>query len=225
MKVDYFHRIPFASKTTVLYLSYLSALSLIVPSQSFPETIRALHFVAVRFGALLCIKNHGEGKEERVRVIEEGLHRVGLVEPGGVLREAVPCSREGETCSRPAASPWDVCVIADEDGGKVHRDPHGPDLGDDIGIHPVALGERLADLGVGAALLLVGGEAVQEAVVVRRGVPELLGALEQAPVNEAGTYLCGGCPYFAYFLVLTQIFIGSNSIWTFVTSQSSFHSS
>lgn len=141
--------------------------------------------------ALLCIKNHGEGKKERIRVIEEGLHRVGLVKPGCVLREAVPCGREGEPRPRSAASPRDVRVAADKDGGKVHRDPHGSDLGDDVVIHPVVLDERLADLGIGAALLFVGGEPVQEAVVVRRGVPELLGASEHASVRGEHPPLLG----------------------------------
>lgn len=50
-----------------------------------------------------------------------------------------------------------LCVVADEGGGKVHRDPHGPYLGDDVGTHPVVLDELLADLWAGAALLLVGG--------------------------------------------------------------------
>lgn len=129
--------------------------------------------------------------EERIRVIEEGLHRVGLVKPGRVLREAVPCGREGEPRPRSAASPRDVRVVADKDGGKVHRDPHGSDLDDDVGIHPVVLDERLADLGIGAALLFVGGEPVQEAVVVRRGVPELLGASEHASVRGEHPPLLG----------------------------------
>lgn len=141
--------------------------------------------------ALLCIKNHGEGKKERIRVIEEGLHRVGLVKPGCVLREAAPCGQESEPRPRSAASPRDVRVVADKDGGKLHRDPHGSDLGDDVGIHPVVLDECPADLGVGAVLLFVGGEPVQEAVVVRRGVPELLGASEHASVRGEHPPLLG----------------------------------
>ena len=140
---------------------------------------------------MLRIKNHGEGKKERIHVIEEGLHRVGLVKPGCVLREAVPCGQESEPRPRSAASPRDVRVVADEDGGKVHRDPHGSDLGDDVGIHPVVLDECPADFGVGAALLFVGGEPVQEAVVVRRGVPELLGASEHASVRGEHVPLLG----------------------------------